>query len=875
MPSTFGWGLAAGSILRQNLAAGLPFTPNLLTFYKLQKSVRFDDILGVMHVCRILLSALLTGFVFSFSSKAQMPDPTQVPTQTPTLSTRPAGVKPLGPPRPPNQNFQYQQLRQLLPSGQGLTVSNLTLKRDAAVFTFVSGAFTLYGEVNGKLTGAVFQGDGTLKLVPPTAEEKRSLSLLTKMPEIEESFQTAVFRFTDDTAAEIRQASMGKAAGSPSSISAGQRLEEALQTKIHQNMDIRLLEDVLSPSTGGFFLASIDGKKYSSKLLFTLDPRGAEGVAPEEVKLETWDENKHGVWTAFHREEEFAAGRPAGNENNGAFAIEHQDLDTTISKGGKIDAIAKITLRAQQDGLAVVPLALFPTLRASSAMGPDGTELDFIQENKERDPDFAVVLAHPLKRGESYVLTIGYSGKDAVEDVGGGNYYPVGSARDRWYPNMPEGGLGGYATYDMTFRVPKGLDVIATGQRTRSVDEGGQTVTHWVTDVPISVAGFNLGRFKKEEATLKTGFVIDAYANMETPDFVEKLKNSGAPMGTMNTTMMLKPELSQGEAAVAIYDDFFGPLPYKNMALTQQTACNYGQSWPMLVYLPICGFWDTTIRHELGLDQLPGNLMYWQVVTPHEVAHQWWGHTVGFRSYRDQWMSEGFADFSASLFLQFTRKDVKDYREFWKEQRRSIIEKNAWGYRPIDVGPVTMGYRLENTRSGENIYRNLVYPKGAYILHMMRMMMWNRQDHDNALKAALHDFVNTNRNRAATTEDFKAALERHLPPALDLDHNGKLDWFFNEYVYGTALPSYSFTFDLQPNDKGTALHFKLTQSHVDSSFEMPVPIYIELNDGNVIRLGAATMAGNTAIEQKAQLPPTASPVKRMMVNYYYDVLSAD
>jgi len=155
------------------------------------------------------------------------------------------------------------------------------------------------------------------------------------------------------------------------------------------------------------------------------------------------------------------------------------------------------------------------------------------------------------------------------------------------------------------------------------------------------------------------------------------------------------------------------------------------------------------------------------------------------------------------------------------------------------------------------------------------MMMWNRHDQDATLKAALHDFVNTNRNRAATTEDFKAALERHLPAGLDLDHNGKLDWFFNEYVYGTALPNYSFSFDLQPNEKGTQLHFKLTQANVDSSFKMPVPIYIELGDGNVIRLGAAPMIGNTTIEQTAQLPPTPSPVKRMMINYYYDVLSSD
>jgi hypothetical protein len=800
--------------------------------------------------------------------------------QTPTLATRPAEVKPSGPPHAPNQNFYYQQLRQLLPSGQGWSVANFTLKRDAAAFTFASGQFTFYGEVNGRVTGAVFRGDGEMRLAPPTAEEKRSLSLLTKAPDIDERFQTAVFRFTDGTAEEIRKASTGKTAGDPAAISDGQRLAEAMRTKIHENLEIRILEDVMNPAAktdnvGGFFLAPIDGKKYSSKLLYTYDPRGARGVSPEEAKLETWDETKRGVWTAFHREAEFAAGRPAGNENNGAFAIVHQDLDTTISKGGKIDGVARTRLRAQVDGLAVLPLALFPTLRATSAMGPDGTELDFIQENKERDPDFAVVLARPLKLGETCVLTTGYSGKEAVEDEGGGNYYPAGPARDRWYPNLPEGGLGGYATYDMTFRVPKGLQLIATGQLVRSVDEGGQAVTHWVTDVPIEVAGFNLGRFKKEEATLKSGFVIDAYANTETPNFVERVKNSGLPVGTMSTTVMLKPELSQGEAAVEIYDDFFGPLPYKNMSLSQQTACNYGQSWPMLVYLPICGFWDTTIRHALRLDAMPGDTMYWKVVTPHEVAHQWWGHTVGFRGYRDQWMSEGFADFSASLFLQYTNKDAKDFREFWKEQRRLIVEKNAYGYRPIDVGPVTMGYRLENARSGEDIYRNLVYPKGAYILHMARMMMWSRKDHDENLKAALRDFVDANRNRAATTEDFKAALERHLPPSLDLDGNGKLDWFFNEYVYGTALPRYDLSFDLKPNEKGTLLHFKLTQGNVDGSFKMPMPLYIELNDGSVIKLGSASLVGSTMIEKDAQLPPTASPVKRMMVNYYYDVLSSD
>ena len=77
----------------------------------------------------------------------------------------------------------------------------------------------------------------------------------------------------------------------------------------------------------------------------------------------------------------------------------------------------------------------------------------------------------------------------------------------------------------------------------------------------------------------------------------------------------------------------------------------------------MCYFFDTTVRHQLGMDY--GDRGYWKVVTPHEVAHQWWGHTVGFDSYRDQWMSEGFAEMSAStLSLAVIAKSPAEVHRF-------------------------------------------------------------------------------------------------------------------------------------------------------------------------------------------------------------------
>ena len=172
-------------------------------------------------------------------------------------------------------------------------------------------------------------------------------------------------------------------------------------------------------------------------------------------------------------------------------------------------------------------------------------------------------------------------------------------------------------------------------------------------------------------------------------------------MGTLTTVTALKGQVSQGSAAIQIYSDFFGKLPYDHVALTEQTACDYGQSWPMLVYLPICGFWDTTIQHQLGL--LDYDASYWREVTPHEVSHQWWGNLVGFSSYRDQWMSVIAIYLSLGVFLLNTQPNMEQYRAFWKEQQRNLLQKNAEGKRPIDVGALTTAAASRMRRTGMSI----------------------------------------------------------------------------------------------------------------------------------------------------------------------------
>ena len=344
----------------------------------------------------------------------------------------------------------------------------------------------------------------------------------------------------------------------------------------------------------------------------------------------------------------------------------------------------------------------------------------------------------------------------------------------------------------------------------------------------------------------------------ESPDWVKGLQHysegelpslhqSHAPqmaLGMMSTTGLNKKALAEGEMAVQLYSDYFGPSSFKRLSVSQQTACDFGQAWPGLVWIPICYYFDTTVRHQLGMDW--GDRGYWKIVTPHEIAHQWWGHTVGFNSYRDQWMSEGFAEMSASLYLQLVEQNQKKFVAFWNDERELLLEHNAMGFRAIDAGPVTMGYRLSNSRTGNDVTRRLIYPKGGYILHMLRMMMWDQKTHDDNFKAMMQDFVKTYAYSAATTEDFKAIVEKHMTTDMKAMNGVNMDWFFDEYVYGTQLPNYHFDYaHFDPGTNGDIVFsFKLTQSGVDDKFHMLVPIYVELADGHAIFLGRATMGGN-------------------------------
>ena len=159
---------------------------------------------------------------------------------------------------------------------------------------------------------------------------------------------------------------------------------------------------------------------------------------------------------------------------------------------------------------------------------------------------------------------------------------------------------------------------------------------------------------------------------------------------------------------------------------------------------------------------------------------------------------------------------------------------------------------------------------------MVRMMMWSVKNGDQNFRDTMHDFVQIYSGQAASTEDFKATVEKHMTPDMDLEGNRRLDWFFNEYVYGTALPAYKLDSTFGKDvDGDVVLTLKVTQSGVDDKFRMVVPIYLELADGRIVFLGRARLTGDTSVEQIVPLKGLKETPRQALLNYNYDVLASN
>ncbi len=773
----------------------------------------------------------------------------------------------------------YRDLRAARPDGRKVTVKDLVLERDAYRITFRSGVVHLLAPLGKDTFGAVFIGEGDYVLNPATAAERQHLQLVTNSANLEvlrDRFTRLILFFTDRSAAEIL-AHAPAATGAPDQA-ATRAYEDYLNRQRNDdlpNLHLRVFADLLNrpARTDGVFLAFAEGQNHSPVLL-AVDPLGISSLTTrfafyggEEVALVSFNEINGGVWYSSAFTGPAAPGR--SKPIRMLADASHYDIDTTLDDV-TLRGTTAITFTPQIDGIRVLPLALFQRLRfTSAAMDRAGASvsLSLVQgdpaEPSARAPrdesgsvDVAILFPEPLARGTPVKVTLSYEGRDVVVRSPGSNVYAVG-ARTSWYPNL--GSFDDVATYSMSFRFPSRNDLIAVGEQVSERTEGNQNVAVWRSQTPIRVAGFNYGDYQKRSQTdAQSGITADVYV-INDSRFVAMV---GTPLADAINT-------------ARVGGLYFGSLPFKRLSVTQQPQVAAAQSWPTLVYLSTISFiGGTDLARGLGLDPRAeqslkdfGNTVGW-----HEVAHQWWGHEVGWASYRDQWLSEGFAEFTAALLLEVNsgRKKADSY---WELKRGEIFGRTT-GVANHEAGAITQGVRLRTHRSPQAA-QALVYSKGAYVVHMLRMMMYEQgaPDLDRPFKAMMADFVKTWSGRNPSTDDFKAIAEKHITRDMNLAGDGRLDYFFNQWVYGTDIPTLGSK--LEATDAGGGkyrISGTITQAGVPADFRTRVPIYLDLGNDRLPRLGSVAVTGANTVKVNVEVALPQKP-RRVFINGFHDVLS--
>jgi len=789
------------------------------------------------------------------------------------------------PTAPPDELLRtYQQLRSLQGSDQGAVTENVEWKRDAATFTFVEGRLTFAQPVAGRVVAAVFEGRGRIELNPPTETEQRQLARFTKSPQLSDEFKEAVFFFTDDSWDQlqklVRVSGGANAAAATKILEAAQRKyaekfndwweNERSGNPVMSNLAARILADLSDPSSRGFFLADFRAE-HAGALLYHISWNRDPLFFPmfgndEEVQLLHYYLNNYSEWWAgFHLADEYRA-TPRPEHRRHLAHCRTEKVDAEISNSNHLSAAATLEYEVAGGLPRLLPLKLQGVLRISAVTDADGKKVAFIQEARNLDNDPWVVLAEPPAADKPYVLKIDYA-EDSTHDSriifqqGSGLYYVT--ARESWFPSF--GAFDDRTTFSLHFRSPKKYKFVATGRLLRFDKEHDVLESEWQTDVPYSVIGFNYGDFV-EKSHSDSQLIVTAYGGKEIPDELKGLQSAldladlaGGPLrgsassqlgittGGFNTAANTQYAADVSFQALRLFQYYYGPLPFKTVSVTEQPIRGYGQSWPTLIFLPYDSLLDSTTRQQLRLQDAAEAREFYNVVAVHEMAHQWWGHTVGWKTYHDEWLSEGAAEFSAGLYVR--KLEPGKMRSFWDLRRKWLLDKDPFGHRPVEVGPLWLSAQLPSYKEGE-LYRILVYDKGAYVLEMLRAIMENTrlQEPDQHFIETMRDYVTTYSSQNASTEDFRKIVEKHA--------NEPMDWFFNEWVYGTEIPHYDFHYNLLDGGGGkTILEYWVKQSEVSEKFKMRVPVYEHLSgQPQPRRLGFFTLQGSNELHGQVPLP---------------------
>lgn len=742
-------------------------------------------------------------------------------------------------------------------------IRDFSYRRNEMRMFLNEGVLIFRKPVNGVRTAAVFMAteateDAEILMIPPNRMERRSLASFTGAPNLNEHFRAAVFLFTDGTGErwlEQLQKSETALKAPERGVLLSERWNDMVRN-LSDSFETRLIEDLSNgPSqTRGCFFAAISGDKLGN-FDFYFDPRGREEFLAGQLE-NVEGRSRYNFWAHFEPKRPQPRTLPTPTAK-----IERFHVKAAIATDLRFRATVALNLKANLAGVKVLSVDLTPRLRVKAARW-NGQPVEVFQREALRanllrnGESEAALFALPktLEPGETGVLEVEEEG-NLLFRAGNGVLYLANRAS--WFPQIQFQA----APFEASFEHPKDLTLVCPGVKTES-HSADTKMTSCKVDKAVRLFGFNLGSFESA-AVKRAGFEVEVYANKNVETALESRPQLppppppvlpgarrrtdmpipiAAPSVPPNPLTRMPAMAEEIAGALEYFTGLFGPPPLARVVAAPIPG-SFGQGFPGFLYLSTLAYLEDRYLPASERAEWQGR-NFREILQAHELAHQWWGNQTVFDNYRDEWLAEALANYSALLYLE-KRRGMKAVDTVLEEYKRRLLATGKDGKEAESAGPVVFGMRLRHADPVS--WHSITYGKSTFVLHMLR----NRIG-DAAFLKMLGQMARDFAGKELTTEDLRRAAAAQLPKDAP---DKELVNFFETWVYGTGIPQLDLTSTVKGLPGKKVVELKLTQAKVAEDFEIDIPVEIQLPAGKKITRWLRTGGGGEELEVATGVAP--------------------
>ena len=434
---------------------------------------------------------------------------------------------------------------------------------------------------------------------------------------------------------------------------------------------------------------------------------------------------------------------PAERKLNATVDVAFTPLEDTRSVSFELNGSLKIDTITRQDRALVSLPVTSPTSAKNPTKVVAGNSLTFVQDqsnSSDLGPHVRIDLGDNVVKGTPVVLRFKYSGildgpaggpllTKRLAAVGENSGYLMYAAR--WFPFHDY--AADPATSDISISLPAGLQLVG------------------FSDAPVASGG---GKYRFVQATpgLLGNFAYGKYT-AKTLRLADQELQFYAKAGSDNLISSYGETLGK---ALDYYTKRFGPSDSgKKLIIVQidDESLDFYSSRGMLFI--------ATRPFEEARDVTTARLQ-------REAALQWWGLTVGLKSFDEAWLSQGLAEYSA-FSLRESELDTAKLDAL----RRELLEKSLTFEQTASL------LRAPSNLDDQSIaYQYIMYAKGAFVFKLLRDTL-GPQKFDQLLRNYLQQF----RGKSASIDDFEKLTTSIA--------GQNMRYFFARWVEGTGVPEFS------------------------------------------------------------------------------------